>query len=160
MNNKILKFIASLIVISMAFSFTLFAKSRWVKVGDNWRYEVHAGGGDYVTEKWRAIYDSNGVTEKVYYFDYHGNMVTGPVLINNELYVYGEDGAAVTTGFDIDGIHYETAGNGKVLDLPPYIDKSRFKQVETYIIGVTPNSGANVAYDDHNNITPTASSNN
>ncbi len=158
MYNKLLKFIVSLIIISITFSFTVFAKSRWVKVGDNWRYEIHEGGGDYVTEKWRAIYDSNGVTEKIYYFDYHGNMVTGPVIIKNELYVYGEDGAAVTTGFDIDGIHFETAGNGKVLNVPAAM-KSRFKQVDTNIIGITPDSSKTL-FDDNNFITPTASSNN
>ncbi len=158
MYNKLLKFLVSLIIISITFSFTMFAKSRWVKVGDNWRYEIHEGGGDYVTEKWRAIYDSNGVTEKIYYFDYHGNMVTGPVIIKNELYVYGEDGAAVTTGFDIDGIHFETAGNGKVLNVPAAM-KSRFKQVDTNIIGITPDSSKTL-FDDNNFITPTASSNN
>ena len=158
MNNKFLKFIVSLIIVSTAFSFTLYAKSRWVKVGDNWRYEIHEGGGDYVTEKWRTIFDPNGVTEKIYYFDYHGNMVTGPVIIKNELYVYGEDGAAVTTGFDIDGIHFETAGNGKVLNVPAAL-KSKFKQVDSNIIGITPDSSKTL-FDDNNFITPTASSNN
>ncbi len=159
MYNKFLKFIMSLIIISIAFCFTLFAKPRWVKVGDNWRYELHAGGGDYVIEKWKSIYDSDGNTEKVYYFDSKGNMVTGPVIIKNELYVYGEDGAAVTTGFDIDGLHFETTGNGKVLSIPATL-KSRFKQVDESIIGITPNlSNVNI-YDNNSNITPTASSNN
>ena len=159
MYSKFFKFTISLIVISIAFSVTIFAKSRWVKVGDNWRYEVHEGGGDYVTEKFRAIYDADGVTEKVYYFDYKGNMVTGPVIINNELYVYGEDGAAITTGFDIDGIQFETAGNGKVLNVPPTI-KARFKQVDTKIVGITPDSSNRNVYDDNGPIMPTASSNN
>ena len=159
MHNKILKFVLSLVIVSSTLSFNLYARSRWVKVGDNWRYEVHEGGGDFVTEKWRAIYDQNGVTEKVYYFDYIGNMVTGPVIINNELYVYGEDGAAITTGFDIDGIHFETEGNGKVLNVPPTI-KAKFKQVDTKIVGITPDSSNRNVYDDNGPIMPTASSNN
>lgn len=158
MYSKFFKFTISLIFISIAFSVTIFAKSRWVKVGDNWRYEVHEGGGDYVTEKFRAIYDADGVTEKVYYFDYHGNMVTGPVLIYNELYAFGEDGAAIKTGFDIDGIHFETSGNGKVLNVPAAM-KSRFKQVDTMIIGITPGSQNNNLYDNNSIIAPTASSN-
>ena len=111
------------------FSFC-FAAGRWVKVGDNWRYEAHAGQKDYVAEKWKMIYE-NGIEEKVYYFDYYGNMVTGPVLINAELYIYGDEGAAVTTGFDYNGIHYETDGKGKVKGLPPNFDYSPYKSVAT-----------------------------
>ena len=160
MYSKFFKFSISLIVISIAFTLTIYAKSRWVKVGDNWRYEVHEGGGDFVTEKWKAIYDKDGVTEKVYYFDYNGNMVTGPVCINNDLYVFGDDGAAVTTGFDIDGEHFETSSRGKVLGLPVFYDKSRFKQVASRFVGINVDSSGKNIYDDNNMIMPTASSNN
>lgn len=159
MSNKFCRFALSLIIMLVTLTFTVFAKSRWVKVGDNWRYEVHEGGGDFVTERFRGIYDADGVVEKVYYFDYHGNMVTGPVIINNELYVFGEDGAAIKTGFDIDGIHFETTGNGKVLNVPPEL-KYRFRQVDTRIMGITPDSSSKNLFDDNNAITPTASSNN
>ena len=51
MHNKILKFVLSLVIVSSTLSFNLYARSRWVKVGDNWRYELHEGGGNFVTEK-------------------------------------------------------------------------------------------------------------
>ena len=139
----------------------VFAKPRWVKVGDNWRYELHAGGGDYVTEKWRGIFE-NGLVEKVYYFDYYGNMVTGPIVINNELYIYGTDGAAITTGYDIEGVHYETDGKGKVLGLPSFYDLTPYKVAVTnssIMLERKLNSSYNI-YDDNNNISPIAPSNN
>ena len=138
-----------------------FSKGRWVKFGDNWRYELHAGGGDYVTEKWRGIYE-DGLVEKVYYFDYYGNMATGPIVIKGELYIYGDDGAAITTGYDIDGVHYETDGKGKVLGLPLFFDLSPYKvavTMDTIMLARSLNTNINI-YDDNNNISPTAPSNN
>ena len=130
MKNKITCLFALVTLFSVSIFSFCFAAGRWVKVGDNWKYEAHAGQKDYVSEKWKTIFE-NGVEEKVYYFDYYGNMVTGPVVIEGELYVYSENGDAVTTGFDIDGVHYETSSKGKVLGLPQFFDLSRFKQVAT-----------------------------
>lgn len=156
MNIRISKLLFGVIFSILIISNFSYAKARWVKVGDNWRYEGHAGGGDYVTERWRAISD-NGVDEKVYYFDYYGNMVTGPVLINAELYIYGDDGAAVTTGFDYDGIHYETDGKGKVKGLPPNFDYSAFKSVATpFTASMNLRESQKTVYDDNNSIMPTA----
>ncbi len=147
----------SLVAITVFFILSLIqitiCKPQWVKVGDNWRYELHEGTKDYVQNKWRAILE-DGIHEKIYYFDYYGNMATGPVVINSVLYVYGDDGAAVTTGFDIDGVHYETDSKGKVLGLPQFYDLSRFKFAVTDIT-FNINEGSATAYD--NNLTaPTA----
>ena len=143
-----------LMIISICGS--VFAKGAWKRVGENWRYENHAGSGDYVTEKFKAIYDADGVTEKVYYFDYYGNIATGNVLINFQLYAFGEDGAAITNGVDIDGVHYATEGNGKVVGLPIFFDLSRFPSVYAVNNDISINSGQANVYDDKNNITPTA----
>lgn len=156
--KTIISIFATFLIIVLSFS-TTFAKARWVKVGDNWRYELHENGGDYVTEKWRSIYDSDGVTLKVYYFDYYGNMVTGPVVINGKLYVYGDDGAAVTTGFDINGLHYNTSGNGEVLGIPQLYDLSVFPVANTQSVVFAKQLIENAEgkyYDDNNNKQPTA----
>lgn len=136
MKNKIIGLIFSVLLISVFTVQLGFCKARWVKVGDSWRYELREGTGNYVTDKWRTI-SLDGVNEHVYYFDSHGNMVTGPVVIKSELYVYSGTGEAVTTGFDIDGVHYETDKKGKVLGLPQFYDLSRFYSVDQAIIAPT-----------------------
>lgn len=151
MKNKLLVFLFSMFLISIFTVQLCFTKSRWVKVGDDWRYELQEGSGNYVTERWRGIMD-DGINEKVYYFDFYGNMVTGPVVINGSLYVYADTGEAITTGFDIDGVHYNTDGKGKVLGLPMFFDLSRFKSVDTSFFN--PN-GSQTIYD--NDVKPTAS---
>ena len=163
--KKGISFIIS-IVVTIAFCSVTFAKGAWKRIGNNWRYENHAGSGDYVTEKFKAIYDADGVTEKVYYFDYFGNMVTGLVLINANLhyddrdeyanYSFGEDGVAMKNGVDIDGVHYDTEGNGKVLGLPIFFDIYKYPSVYTVGNNIAINSGQTNFYDDKNNITPTA----
>ncbi len=150
MKNKIITFLFSILLISVFTAQICFCKSRWVKVGDNWRYEIREGSGNYVTERWRAISD-DGVNEKVYYFDIYGNMVTGAVLINDELYVYAETGEAITTGYDIDGVHYNTDGKGKVLGLPIFFDRSRFPKVNSSFFNP---SGSQTIYD--SDVMPTA----
>lgn len=154
----------SLIICTLVIATTLcnfvFARGAWKKVGENWRYENHAGSGDYVVDKFKTIYDSDGITPKTYYFDYFGNMVTGPVLIKGNLYVFDDQGAAVTTGFDIDGAHYNTEGNGKVVGLPIFFDLSRFSSVYSVGSDIAINLGQGNVFDDKNNITPTAPANN
>ena len=86
-------------------------------------------------------------------------MVTGPVVINGKLYVYGDDGAAVTTGFDIDGLHYNTSGNGEVLGIPQLYDLSAFPVAYTQSVVFAKQLIENAEgkyYDDNNNIQPTA----
>ena len=153
--KKVILFIISIILI-ITFCTGIFAKGAWKRLGNNWRYESHAGSGDYVTEKFKSIYDADGVTEKVYYFDYFGNMVTGLVLINSNLYAFGEDGAAMNNGVDIDGVHYDTEGNGKVLGLPIFFDIYKYPSVYTVGDNIAINSGQGNIYDDNNNILPTA----
>ena len=151
MKNKILVLLLSILLISVFTAQLCFCKGRWVKVGDNWRYDLREGSGNYVTEKWRAISD-DGINEKVYYFDIYGNMVTGPILIDNNLYVYADTGEAITTGYDIDGVHYNTDGKGKVLGLPMFFDLSRFPKANTSFFNPV---GSQTVYD--SDVMPTAS---
>lgn len=153
MKNRILVLLTSVLLISIFAVQICFCKSRWVKVGDNWRYEIGVGSGNYVTERWKSISD-DGVNEKVYYFDIYGNMASGPIVINGDLYAYADTGEAITTGFDIDGVHYETDGKGKVLGLPLFFDLSRFKKANTEFFI---RNGSQTIYDD-NSIMPTAPS--
>ena len=156
--NKIKYLLVFVFIFTLSiFQFT-FSKSRWVKVGDNWKYELHENGGDYVTEKWRGIYDPDGFTERVYYFDYNGNMVTGPVVIDGALYVYSENGDAVTTGFEIDGVLYQTDGRGKVLGLPQFFDLSRFNVAVTAGVVFNQNLGQPITSFDEAITAPTADS--
>ena len=150
MKNKSFVLLLSVLLFSLSLVQFSFSKARWVKVGDNWRYELREGTGNYVMERWREIAD-DGINEKVYYFDAHGNMVTGPIVINGSLYVYAETGEAITTGFDIDNLHYDTDGKGKVLGLPPFFDLSRFRRADSAAITLTIPQNE---YD--NNIIPTA----
>lgn len=151
--NKLKALVAIVVFFSISLIQVAFCKPQWVKVGDNWRYELHEGTKDYVQSKWRAILE-DGIHEKVYYFDYYGNMATGPIVINSVLYVYGDDGAAVTTGFDIDGVHYETDSRGRVLGLPQFYDLSRFKFAVT---DITVNINAdNITVYDNGVTAPTA----
>lgn len=150
MINRISKTIVIAVLSVLFFTTLVYAKHRWVKVGDNWRFELHEGAGDYIYEKFRQIDD------KVYYFDFYGNMVTGPVLINNDLYIFNSEGAAVTTGFDVNGAHYETAGNGKVLNLPSDFDKSKYPPVYTTFNDMFKNTSNVTLYDDNNNMGPAA----
>ena len=152
-------------LISSTFIFSSFAKrtiskNRWVQVGDKWKYEIGSGSGNYVSDKWKAIFDKDGITQKVYYFDYDGFMVTGPVVIKDALYVFGSDGAAVTTGFDVGENHYDTSENGKVLGLPINFDIYAYPSVKTINDIILISSGIATQYDDQNNITPTAPVNN
>lgn len=151
MLNKVIKVcIVALLAVLAVINF-VFA-GNWVKVDDNWRYEKHRGDKDYLQEKWREI------DGKVYYFDYDGNMVKGPVVIDGRLYIYDDnDGFAITTGFDIDGIHYETSGKGLVMGLPKFTDLSNFPKAKTFASGIQV-SNNNTIYDDNNNVTPTAPS--
>lgn len=156
--------IVLLCIISVFSASSVFAKksaskSRWVQVGDKWKYELQSGSGNFVQDKWRGIFDKDGITQKVYYFDYDGFMATGPIVIKEELYVYGEDGAAVTTGFDVNGVHYQTAENGKVIGLPANTDLSMFKRAKTINDNILINAGIATQYDDNNSITPTAPAN-
>lgn len=154
--KKYLSLLFCTIIMITTVSNVVFARGAWKKVGDNWRYENHAGAGDYVSERFKTIYDSDGVTAKTYYFDFLGNMVTGPTVINAQLYVFDDEGAAVTTGFDIDGVHYNTEGNGKVVGLPIFFDLTRFKSVYSAQSDMVANLAERNAFDDNNNITPTA----
>lgn len=129
MKNKIIGLIFSVLLISVFTVQLGFSKARWVKVGGCWRYELREGSGNYVIDKWRTI-SLDGVNENVYYFDSHGNMATGPVVIKSELYVYSNTGEAVTTGFTIDGVYYSTDKKGKVLGLPKNFDLSRFQSLD------------------------------
>lgn len=151
MKNKILILLFSVLLISVFTAQLCFCKGCWVKVGDNWRYDLREGSGNYVTERWRSISD-DGINEKVYYFDIYGNMVTGPILIDNNLYVYADTGEAVTTGYDIDGVHYNTDGKGKVLGLPMFFDLSRFPKANTSFFNPV---GSQTVYD--SDVMPTAS---
>lgn len=149
MVNRISKTLVIAFLSVVLFASFVYARHRWVKVGDNWRYELHEGSGDYVVERFREI------DNKVYYFDGKGNMVTGAVLINYDLYIFGEDGAAVTTGFDYNGEHFETMGNGKVLNLPIFFDKSKYPSVNNTTNIMSGNLGNQTVYD-NNNTAPTA----
>ena len=156
--------VLTLILLCINSSFSVFAKktmlkNRWVQVGDKWKYEVGIGSGNYVSDKFRAVFESDGITQKVYYFDYDGFMVTGPVVIKDALFVFGDDGAAVTTGFDINGVHYETGENGKVLGLPKGFNLSVYPYAKTVNNNIVITNGVPTQYDDNNNITPTASAN-
>ncbi len=154
--KKYLSLLFCTIIMITTVSNVVFARGAWKKVGDNWRYENHAGAGDYVMERFKTIYDSDGITATTYYFDYFGNMVTGPVLIKGQLYIFDDEGGAVTTGFDIDGTHYSTEGNGRVVGLPINFDTSRFKSVYSVATDMAINLAERNAFDDNNNITPTA----
>ena len=133
-----------------------YSKGRWVQVDDKWKYEAHEGTKDYVTDRFRTMFE-DGITEKVYYFDYYGYMVTGPAVIDGGLYIFSENGDAVTTGYDIDGVHYNTDGKGKVLGLPAFFDYSKYKTVATELsINMNIVSDNKTIYDDQN-IMPTAS---
>ena len=156
MKNRIFTLTLTILFFVLAIFDLGFCKGRWIKSGDNWKYEIKEGTGNYVYERWRTILD-DGVTEKVYYFDYYGNMVTGPIVINGVLYVYADTGEAVTTGFDIDGAHYPTDGRGRVLNLPPKFDISRFKSAITAVSSIGQNAEKTI-FDDNNSITPTAAS--
>ena len=154
MRNKFVFIIITLLFVLSMFELG-FSKSRWVKDGDKWKYEIREGSGNYVTERWREIAD-NGIDGKVYYFDYYGHMVTGPVLINGALYVYADTGEAITTGYDIDGVHYATDGRGKVLGLPMFFDLSRFAPVMSSTSAMVANNSQVTIYDDNSAVMPTA----
>ena len=152
--NKVNKILFTTILLIFSISNIIFA-GRWVQVGDNWRYERHNGGGDYIMERWWEDINAN----KVYYFDFYGNMVSGPIVINSKLYIYADTGEAITTGFDIDGVHYETSGKGEVLGLPQNFDLSAYPVAVTdsmmKLQNITANNQKNV-YDDNSNAAPVA----
>ncbi|MBR3288476.1 MAG: hypothetical protein IKI71_01760 [Lachnospiraceae bacterium] len=154
MKNKIIVLAITIMLFVLAMFDLGFCRGRWIKSGDNWKYETKEGTGNYVYEKWRTILD-DGVTEKVYYFDYYGNMVTGKVLINGSPYIYADTGEAITTGFDINGAHYATDGRGKVLGLPKNFDLSIFKPVASVLSNLN-NYVEKTVYDDDNAVMPTA----
>ena len=74
------------------------------------------------------------------------------ILIDNNLYVYTDTGEAVTTGYDIDGVHYNTDGRGKVLGLPMFFDLSRFPKANTSLFNPV---GSQTVYD--SDVMPTVS---
>ena len=158
--KKVLLFL-TLATLSIASIFSTYAKktvsrNRWVQVGNKWRYEVGIGSGNFVSDKFRSVFDNDGVTQKVYFFDSDGYMVTGPNVIKDVLYVFGDDGAAVTTGFYINGVHYNTALNGKVLGLPQGFDIYVYPKAKTINDSIVINSGVPTQYDDQNNVSPTS----
>ena len=161
---KKLLLVLALAIFCLVSTFSVFAKrsmskNRWVQVGDKWKYEVGSGSGNYVSDKFRSVFESDGITQKIYYFDYDGFMVTGPVVIKDALFVFGDDGAAVTTGFDINGVHYSTGENGKVLGLPKHLDLSAYPHVKTINNVIVASNDVATQYDDNNNISPTAPAN-
>ena len=157
MRKRIICFVLTVICIVLSVSSVGFSKPRWVQKGDKWKLELHEGGGDYVADGWKSLFE-NGIDEKVYYFDWYGNMVTGSIVINGKLYVYADTGEAVTTGFDINGAHYDTDPKGMVIGLPQFYDLSAYPVAVTSAnyTKVTIDTASNATLYEDNNIVPTA----